>query len=407
MQGIELTQRKKAEEALRAMNKTLEERVEERTSSLLSYQKQLRSLVSELSTAEENQRRYLATELHDNLGQLLAMCKMELDLVKGGKLPSPAASVINKVTELLNEVISYTRQLMSELKPPPVLNKEDIEAYIFWAADQMKKHGLTVSVQSNDEPKPIDEEAKIPLLQSVRELLMNVAQHSGVKKARVTTSCLENHMQVTVEDEGVGFDSEEEFIESDDGGFGLFNIQERMEMLGGRLELVSVPQQGTRATLFIPLKSEEKTGTPDRDNEKKSNSSVQISFSSKLDQKITVLIADDHEMVRKGLRNLIEKEADLVVIAEAADGTEAVKFAGELFPDVIVMDVNMPAMDGIEATQLIKKKMPEVYIIGLSLHDDEQVSNEMRKAGASAYLSKTEAFETLCATIRNEFNPSV
>lgn len=99
---------------------------------------------------------------------------------------------------------------------------------------------------------------------------------------------------------------------------------------------------------------------------------------------------------------MIEREDDLTIIAEASDGQEAVEQARGNTPDVIVMDVDMPVVDGIEATQKIKSEMPEIRIIGLSLHDSRGVINDMQSAGASAYLTKNEAFETLCATIRNE-----
>lgn len=118
--------------------------------------------------------------------------------------------------------------------------------------------------------------------------------------------------------------------------------------------------------------------------------------------KVRILIADDHEMVRKVLKTLIEKEYDLKVIAEAANGEEAVRLARALLPDIILMDVSMPVMDGIEAARQLSSDKREMRVIALSIHNDEQVSLEMRRAGAAAYLTKTEAFENLSATIRNE-----
>jgi DNA-binding NarL/FixJ family response regulator len=107
-------------------------------------------------------------------------------------------------------------------------------------------------------------------------------------------------------------------------------------------------------------------------------------------------------MVRKGLRKIIDQKDDLTVISEAVNGKEAVKMAELTLPDIIVMDVNMPKMNGIQATKKIKSAMPHVPIIGLSLHDDKDIIQDMRTAGASAYITKSEAFETLCATIRSE-----
>lgn len=120
------------------------------------------------------------------------------------------------------------------------------------------------------------------------------------------------------------------------------------------------------------------------------------------DKKIRVLLVDDHLMMRQSLRMIIDAQDDLTVIGEASNGEEAVKLARETRPQVIVMDVNMPFMNGIEATQKIASTMPEVCIVGLSLHDSQEVINSMRSAGASAYIMKSEASESLCFAIRSE-----
>jgi DNA-binding NarL/FixJ family response regulator len=119
-------------------------------------------------------------------------------------------------------------------------------------------------------------------------------------------------------------------------------------------------------------------------------------------RKIKVLLADDHLMMRNGLRKMIDEEDDLMVVAEASNGNEAVQLANETNPDVIIMDVNMPVMDGIEATRQITLKGLSARIIGLSFHEKKDVSRALLEAGASTYLTKSDVFETLCATIRSE-----
>lgn len=121
-----------------------------------------------------------------------------------------------------------------------------------------------------------------------------------------------------------------------------------------------------------------------------------------IEEKIKVLLVDDHQMVREGLRNIIENQSDLLVIGEASDGKEAIECTKKTSPDVILMDVSMPGMDGIEATQKITSEHPNIRIIGVSLHDESGVAEDMRNAGASAFLTKTEAFKSLSTTIRAE-----
>jgi two-component system response regulator NreC len=113
-----------------------------------------------------------------------------------------------------------------------------------------------------------------------------------------------------------------------------------------------------------------------------------------------ILIADDHQIVRQGLRFLLEKESDLKVVAEADNGRTTVRLARELNPGVIIMDVAMPELNGIEATRQIIAESPATKVIALSMYADRRFVVNMLKAGASAYLLKDCAFEELIRAIR-------
>lgn len=115
---------------------------------------------------------------------------------------------------------------------------------------------------------------------------------------------------------------------------------------------------------------------------------------------IKVLIADDHQIVREGLRALLEKEVDIQVLGEAEDGRMIQRMVRELHPDVIIMDVAMPDLNGIEATRQIIAELPEVKIIALSMHDDRRFVLNMLKAGAAGYMLKDCAFKDLAKGIR-------
>ena len=115
---------------------------------------------------------------------------------------------------------------------------------------------------------------------------------------------------------------------------------------------------------------------------------------------IKIILADDHKIVRQGLRTMLESEADIEVIGEADDGRMAVRLARELSPQVIIMDVGMPDLNGIEATRQVLAESPGIKVIALSMHCDRRFVMNMLKAGASGYLLKDSAFEELATAIR-------
>jgi len=116
---------------------------------------------------------------------------------------------------------------------------------------------------------------------------------------------------------------------------------------------------------------------------------------------IKILLADDHKITREGLRSLVEKEEDMEVIAEAEEGRTAVKLVREVKPDVVIMDVSMPDLNGMEATRQIVNEFENIKIIALSMHSDGMFVSETLKSGASGYLLKDCAFEELSRAIRS------
>lgn len=128
---------------------------------------------------------------------------------------------------------------------------------------------------------------------------------------------------------------------------------------------------------------------------------------------VRVLIADDHGIVRKGIRLFLEQQPELEVVGEAADGREAVRLAGEMNPDIIIMDISMPILNGMEATAQIVKRNPEIAVIVLSMHSDESYLIRTLMAGAKGYLLKDTAETDLMRAIETVsqgkpfFSPSI
>jgi DNA-binding NarL/FixJ family response regulator len=116
--------------------------------------------------------------------------------------------------------------------------------------------------------------------------------------------------------------------------------------------------------------------------------------------KSKVLIVDDHKMFREGLKSLINLQEDMVVVGEAQDGREAIERSRELLPDVILMDVKMPVMDGVEATRRILAEMPGTKILALSMYSDDGFISGMKRAGALGYILKGSDMDELSAAIR-------
>jgi DNA-binding NarL/FixJ family response regulator len=115
---------------------------------------------------------------------------------------------------------------------------------------------------------------------------------------------------------------------------------------------------------------------------------------------IRILLAEDHTIVRKGLRSLLDSEAGIQVVGEAADGREAVDKVRHLLPDVVVMDIAMPGLNGLEATRQIRKQFPRVRVLILTMHADEEYILQILQAGASGYVVKQAAPEELVSAVK-------
>jgi len=117
---------------------------------------------------------------------------------------------------------------------------------------------------------------------------------------------------------------------------------------------------------------------------------------------IRILLCDDHKIFREGLKNLLSGDCRLKVVGEAADGRQAVELAGSMKPDIIVMDISMPKLNGIEATRkILSGAAPKAGVIALSMYNDRRFVKEILRAGARGYLLKESAFEELSAAIQN------
>ncbi|MGC2063362.1 MAG: PAS domain S-box protein, partial [Thermodesulfovibrionales bacterium] len=213
------------------------------------YQEQLRSLTSELSLAEESERRRIATQIHDHIGQTLAITKIRLGALKDSCDRGHTAP-IDEIRALIEKTIQYTKSLTFELSPP-ILYELGFEATIEWLSEQMQKlHYILFSCENDGKQKPLTREMSILLFQVVRELFMNIVKHSQAHQVLTHIRREGDRLVIQVEDDGIGFDASSI---GERVTFGFFSIRERLKYLGGNLEIEAIPGKGTKITVMSPL----------------------------------------------------------------------------------------------------------------------------------------------------------
>ncbi len=428
----DVSERWRAEESLRLANAELEERVRQRTQELLdtiahleeearqrmdaeqtlrrtnqelrSRTEQLARLTLELNQAEERERRRIAQILHDHLQQLLVGARMQLSIIQQESTKADVRALVAKTDSYLDEAVRESRSLTGQLAPP-VLHEGGLAAGLEWLARWMKeKHDLTVELYLASEDLPANATVRVLLFEAVRELLFNIVKHAGVRTAAVTldrpqATCL----RVEVADRGAGFQPSRSLAEARGAGFGLYSVGERLQLLGGRMTVQSKPRQGTRITITVPLSL--KTAAPETDPSAGTTSGEAAAAPApptpaRSTGNLRILVVDDHQILRDGLVNLLSQQPGFEVVGEAADGETAVNLTRELRPDEVIMDINMPGMNGIEATRRIAREHPGLPIIGLSMHEEADRASTMKQAGAAAYIHKNAPIGQLLALLR-------
>ncbi|MFP4053025.1 MAG: response regulator [Phycisphaerae bacterium] len=395
--NYDITERKEAEQELRLLNETLEHRVAERTAEVERKSDQLRALAAELSRAEQRERRRLAAILHDHIQQLLVGARMQLEWLRWEKDTERFQTIMQEMDGILQEALDSARNLTVSISPP-VLPETGLIGGLNWLASRMEeKHQFHVNLRADTRAEPPSEETRSLLFECARELLFNAIKHAEVQEADVTVLRKEGQVRVIVDDRGAGFNPDLLHKRTNgDTTFGLFSIQERLAHVGGSMALDSSPGKGTTVTLIVPVEDQPEQA----DAAKEKNEPARTIRTRRKDQLCRVLIVDDHKIMREGLAGVLQFESDIEVVGEAADGDQAVKLADELGPDVVIMDVNLGQVSGVEATRRITSRDPQVQVIGLSMHSDREVASAMRAAGATAFLAKGGPSRDLIQSIR-------
>lgn len=402
---VDLTPVKQVEEALRqteanlrSVNESLEARIRERTTELQLRSDQLRALALDLTETESRERKRLAQVLHDHFQQLVSAAKLKVGIIRR-KMNDPALlETINQAEALLAETIDASRNLATELSPP-VLHDGGLQQALEWLARKMERdHELHVALHIDPDCEPDNEQVRVILFECARELLFNVVKHAGTPHAELGVSVSrEGLLQLVVRDEGKGFDPNVlESLAQPDGSFGLLSIKERLALLGGLVRIQSSPEGGTTTMISVPIAIAAKSAprpVTEESTQKPTPTTTDV-------PSVRVLVADDHRLFREGLISLISQEPFVNIIGQANDGEEAVQLARELKPDILLCDITMPKLNGIQVTSILSRELPELRIIGLSMHEREDMANAMTEAGAVAYCTKGGPTDTLLSVLR-------
>ncbi len=393
----DITERKQARDELQRLNSELERLVDQRTGEITELADQLRELASELTLTEQRERQRIAKILHDHIQQMLVAAKLQAAALINWQQNEHLKTSVRLVTEMIDQTIAASRNLTAELSPPVLYEAGLGPALQSLARTFLEKHRLAVEVAFDPSGEPGVEDVRVFLFDAIREALFNVVKHSGVQSAHVKCSRgTDDRVHVIISDEGKGFDPVRLQSGKRSDGYGLFSIQQRLKHRGGRFEIDSAPGEGTRITLITPPCSAAKQ----LPLASMRQSPPVVPKEELRAAKIRVMLADDHHIIRQGLAGLLSSEPDIEIIGEASNGAQAVNLARSLHPNIIVMDISMPVLNGVEATREICRDFPDIKVIGLSMHEEGELSSAIRQAGAVAYVTKGGAPQALIQAIR-------
>jgi PAS domain S-box-containing protein len=381
---VDVTDRKLVEMALVESHSALRDR----TVELERRTTQLSQMASDLTLAEQRAREELATTLHDGLQQLLIVAAMKVDshILRGKR--GIAADELVEAKNHLAAAIEAARSLSIELFPP-ALQVSGLPTALEWLAEWSRnKLGVEVTVTADPRANTDRKDIRSLLFGSVRELLLNVVKHAHVDRVSVDLALgPDDTLRITVTDQGLGFDPIElgQRAKVSQVGWGLFSIRERLTLLGGRFDVESATGFGTTFRLIAP-----RAMTP---GEEPPLRYAAVSPSSRdagsaRPYALRILIADDHPSLRRTFRELLQTRPELLVVGEAVTGLDAIAQAHALRPDVILMDVSMPEMDGVEATRRIRAELPLIQILGFSVYPRMESPHAIELAGAEAFFTK-------------------
>jgi len=383
--------------------------------ALKSSEDMLRNLSGRLLRLQDEERRRISRDLHDVTGQKLALLSMDLS----GILKKKIIAKDEDINRLLLECISLSNEVNKEIRTlsyllhPPLLDELGLASAVEWFTQGFENRtGIRVSVDIPSSLVRLAPDAEVALFRIVQESLANVHRYSGSAVAYVRARSEAGEVRLEIGDYGKGMSDESKMSNRASVaplGVGIQGMKERLRQLSGKLEIMSGPGKGTLVTAILPIGSQRKKiadsyeGSEIRDNQL--NPAVEIEESNGWRKRI--LIADDHDVLRRGIRTMLESDPGLEVCGEAVDGKDALEKTLAQAPDLVILDINMPIMNGLDVLRQIVRHRPQTKVLAFSVHDSKQIVEEILAAGAHSYLSKATAGQHLVHEVRLLLNGRV
>jgi two-component system NarL family sensor kinase len=367
----------------------------------------LRQLSGRLLQLQDEERRRIARDLHDITGQEIAILSMSLD-----RLARLVDTATPEAKETLADSRDVVRKMAEEIRTlsyllhPPLLDESGLGSAVRWYAEGFQKRSaISVNVVTSPGLGRLPAEVETALFRVVQESMTNVHRYSGSLDSEIRITTDDQNVILEVIDHGKGIRAGVVRAPVDGVaslGVGIPGMRERLRQLGGQLN-VDFGTKGTRVIATVPLKKAERA----IEASAKTDSSAAESMVSSAERESNgnarrrILIADDHEVMRRGVRGLIESHNEWAVCGEAVEGKEAVKKSRELKPDLVILDINMPGLTGLAAAQQIRRENPAAKILFFSVHESPQTVREVLNVGGQGYVAKSRAGHDLVDAVRN------
>ena len=364
----------------------------------------LRQLSARLLKLQDEERRRIARDLHDTTGQKIAVLSMSLDRL-AKLVDTRKVDVKDALTESRDVVgkIGEEIRTLSYLLHPPLLDECGLASAVLWYAEGFKKRsGIHLSVSIDEGLVRLTTDAETALFRVLQESLTNVHRYSGSPSAeiRIFQSPSKVHLEIVDHGKGVkGGTERSTFAGAPTLGVGIPGMRERIRQLGGQLE-VEFSNEGTRVYATLPREASAEESAEQSSQRFRDKENFQANPRQRPDVRKRILIADDHEVMRRGVRGLVESQEEWSVCGEAIEGNEAISKTKELRPDLLILDVSMPGMSGIEAALHILKDEPNTKILFFTMHDSPQMMREISNVGAWGYVAKARAGNDLVDAVR-------